>query len=83
MPIGNNLDIRLRQAESHSKDWIKIDPTNEAIYLQQPSGGLVAGTHTVVIESYDANSSVKSALKTDLIVVNVNQNIEQIPGVPP
>ena len=41
--------------------------------LTLDTSSLAEGTHELVIESYDANSSVKSALKTDKILIIVPQ----------
>ena len=50
--------------------------TSESI-LTIDTSGLETGTHDLVIESFDGNSSVQSALKIDKINIEVTANTEE------
>ena len=67
--IGNELNIHLRITSADN-------PAASVSILQGSPSKLLIDTHsianfTIVLESYDNNSSVKSTLKTDLIDIFV------------
>ena len=70
--IANTIVPRLRQASGVEFDWISIAPATgssdvviDATFLEE------VGEYEITFESYDANSSVGSALKTDKLTVKV------------
>ena len=67
-PIGNVLDIKVRQASNLN---FKVFYTDLEAVLKIDPSDLVAGTHDLVIESFDDNSIKKSTLKTDTIQIIV------------
>ena len=70
-PIGNVLDVYVRQKSGTEKSWVTIitqgNPSilNLKPYLASPA------IHTIEIESYDNSSAVNSTLKTDSIIVEI------------
>ena len=63
-PIGNILDIYVRQTSVLS---VKMSRTSTESVLTVETSELVTGTHDLIIESYDRNSKIGSALKIDTI----------------
>ena len=72
-PITNLLAINLRQKSLLNGVTITRDSSESVVIID--SSGLSIGTHDLVIESFDDNSSVKSALKTDLIQITVEASV--------
>ena len=68
-PITNILAINLRQTSS--LNGVTISRDSEDSFISIDTSGLAIGTHDLVIESYDNNSSVQSALKTETIQIIV------------
>ena len=68
-PITNILSINLRQTSSLSGVTISRDSSESVVSID--TSGLDIGTHDLVIESYDSNNSVESALKTDTVQIVV------------
>ena len=69
-PISNEISIYVRETSSLS---VKITRDNYESVLTLDTTELAIGTHDLIIESYDENSSVKSALKTDTILILVTE----------
>ena len=76
-PITNILAINLRQTSSLSGVTITRDSTESNVNID--SLGLAIGTHDLVIESYDENSLVQSALKTDIVQIVVDAIVPEAP----
>ena len=64
-PITNILAINLRQTSSLSGVTITRDSSESVVNID--TSALAIGIHDLVFESYDNNSSVQSALKTDTV----------------
>ena len=80
-PLGNVLTIHVRQEEAESKlSFIEIARTEDESILTVKKSLALPGTHQLIIESYDENSTVKSTLKTDIIslVIELEDSIEKI-----
>ena len=75
-PITNILSINLRQTSSLSGVTISRDSSESVVSID--TSGLAIGTHDLVIESYDNNSSVQSTLKTDTVQIVV----QTVPDAP-
>ena len=70
-PIVNNLDIMMRQQAGTELSWVTFTEDTETQVHFAPDTSVAPGEYTVVLESFDNNSAVKSALKTDTITVTV------------
>ena len=70
LPIGNELDIYMRQA-SPTLSFVAL--TNYSWYwiVVINTMNIELGAYTLKLESYDNNSSVKSTLKTDTILFDI------------
>ena len=70
-PITNVLAINLRQTSSLSGVTIIRDSSESVVSID--TSGLTIGTHDLIIESYDNNSSLPtpSTLKSDTIQITV------------
>ena len=68
--IGNTLDIKMRQKAGSELPWASIIQGNPTL-VQLATMDFQPGKYELVFESIDDNSSVKSVLKTDKIVLNV------------
>ena len=69
--IGNTLDIKVRVRNGASFPWVTVSclaPDNFC-KVTFTDTGLVSGQQQIVLESYDDNGSVKSALKEDVVTV--------------
>ena len=89
IPIGNVLDIRLRQASASSLPWVELDDSGENIAITPPKD-TPAGIYLLELESYDQNSgnfaqlaayekdsfTVFNTLKTDTIMIFVDPPLE-------
>ena len=61
LPIGNKLDIELRQPNDASLDWVEIDKNKVTI----TPGYNYRGLFWLTLESFDKNSKVGSTLRVD------------------
>ena len=67
--IGNTLDIKLRQKTDF--DFVIFDEKENHTDLSIDGEGITPGTYNLIIESFDSNSNVQSALKTDTMQINI------------
>ena len=67
--IGNTLDIKLRQKTDF--DFVIFYEKENHTDLSIDGEGITPGTYNLIIESFDSNSNVQSALKTDTIQINI------------
>ena len=73
--IGNTLDIKLRQKSENHLNFISFTEKTGVTEVTIDSSGVALGVYTIYIESFDANSNVQSALKTDMIEVTMGGEI--------
>ena len=72
MTIGNTLDIQVRQsAAGVIYTWVTVDQTTPIKVKFEPGLATAAATYNIVLETFDNNSSVKSAILTDQVAVEV------------
>jgi len=70
--VVNTLDITLRQKTGQEHAWVTFFQETLVTRVQfAPDIFVAPGVYTVVLESYDLASGVKSTLMTDTIVVTV------------
>jgi len=69
-PIGNTLDVKLRQKPGTELPWVTITQGSPSVVKLSPVG-VSPGTYTLTLESFDDNGTVKSALSTDKITLTV------------
>lgn len=74
--IGNQLAINLRQSATAASNFpgfitIKNHPSSTKVLIDASSSASQLGTYTLVLESFDENSSVQASLKTDRIEVSI------------
>lgn len=75
LPIGNKLDIELRQPNDASLDWVEIDKNKVTI----TPGYNYRGLFWLTLESFDKNSKVGSTLRVDKIKILVADTTELEP----
>ena len=61
----------MRHKSGSDVDWVHINQKGLQHELIFDAFGVSAGNYTVILESYDINGKVQSALKTDYITVTV------------
>ena len=71
MTIGNTLKIMLRQKKGSEQSWVSINQGDPFLVEIAPNEYTAFGEYKIILESYDDNGTVKSALKTDIITVTV------------
>ena len=69
--IGNWLDINVRQKAGLELSWVSITQGNPNTQVTLTPTNLAPGKYELVLESFDNNSSVKSVLKRDTIVLTI------------
>ena len=69
LSIGNALDIQVRQASS--LNFVRIIERTDSSDVYINTNGQEAGTYTLTLESFNALSIAKSALKTDTITITI------------
>ena len=69
LPLGNDLLIQLRQTSA--LDFVTINNSGTKHSITINPQGISTGYYELILESYDGNSSIKSALKTDKIVLEI------------
>lgn len=74
LPIGNELDIRLRQDPTAKLNFVSFNGYNRVRIRGRKN---MEGIFTLKLESYDNNSRVKSALKKDTIFIIMNGPVRQ------
>jgi len=74
-PIGNTLNVMLRQKAGSELTWVTFtqDTLDTKVNLA-PDISLAPGDFTVILESYDLDGGVFSALKTDSVILKVLPN---------
>ena len=72
--ISNTLAIRHRQKSGASTlSWVDV-PSNddsETVITIRAADAPASGSHTLIIEHFDNNSNIKSALYTETIVISI------------
>jgi len=64
----------LRQKAGSELAWVTFTQFEEVTQVNiAPDAGVLPGSYTIVLESFDLNGGVFSALKTDKITVRVAQ----------
>ena len=71
LPIGNTLDIKMRQRSGSEQAWVTITQGSPTVVSFTPTNTLAVGQYSVILESYDNNGGVFSTLKSDTVTVNV------------
>lgn len=78
-PIGNTLAIDVRQApEAGPLVFVSLTRLSDEVLVEIDATGVPAGSYALTLESFDANSSVKSTLKTDVINIYISQVDEDL-----
>ena len=73
--IGNVLDIRLRKVDSQSLSWVTFIEQAGSHTIKLNPGKTAPGVYILQFESYDNNSTPKTALRTDTINIEISQPI--------
>ena len=71
MTIGNTIKIMLRQKKGSEIAWVSITQGDPFLVEIAPDETIAYGEYKLILESYDDNGTVKSALKSDIIIITV------------
>lgn len=70
--IGNTLKIDIRQAPSQPfVEFVSLTRLENSVTVRLDATSVPLGSYSLYLESYDLNSLVRSALKTDVIQIKV------------
>lgn len=76
MDIGNRLDINLRQASGAELAFVTLTEETGKTTVNFDTNGILTGEYSLVLESFDLNSTVRSSLKTDLITITITASAD-------
>ena len=71
-PIGNVLDINLRQKAGTELLWVILEQGSLTTLIKIVPAGVAPGDYTLILQSFDNNGSVKSTLKEESITITVD-----------
>ena len=77
-PIGNTLDIKMRQSAGLELEFVSISESADASEIHLDASTVKLGDYTLTLESYDDAGGVYSTLKTDTIVITVSAQTQSV-----
>ena len=81
LPITNDVSIDLRQRANSTLSWVKITPGGTTFEVKiDPKGTVTPGVYNLTLEQFDANSNVKSTLKSDTVAITVESPCQYNPA---